>query len=71
MRFSREALARIGEALDPVFAGAPPDHERLVAISMGLSVPMDDGSFRTPSLEAQALAREILWAEKPGRPTPA
>jgi hypothetical protein len=61
--FSRKALARIGEAVDPVFAGGGPDRETLIAISMGFAVPTEAGSFRRPSPEAQALAREILRSQ--------
>ncbi len=63
MRFSKEALARMAEAVDPVFASSAPDRERLVAISMGFTVPMEDGSLRKPSPEAQALAQELLRAD--------
>jgi hypothetical protein len=63
MRFSKDALARMAEAVDPVFASGAPDRETLVAISMGFAVPMDDGSLRRPSPEAQALAQEILREE--------
>jgi hypothetical protein len=63
MRFSREALARAGEAMDPVFASGAPDRETLIAISMGFAVPTEAGSFRRPSLEAQALAREMLGGD--------
>lgn len=67
MGFSQQALARIGKAIDPAFDRHDLDREMLVAIAMGFSIPTEDGSFRRPSPEAQALAAEML--SNPGVPS--